>query len=124
MKPEGNDSKRFQIAGREVEHLEKLVNDILIYAKPSDPVKKPSDIENIINHALAMAEKAVEDKHIRIEKAFAKGLALLDVDPAMLEQVFLNIYHNAIEAMDDGGTLSISTRQTGGWVLVKEESTD
>ncbi|MCK4534571.1 MAG: PAS domain S-box protein, partial [Syntrophobacterales bacterium] len=119
MKPEGNDSKRFQIAGREVEHLEKLVNDILIYARPSDPIKNPSGIEKIIDHALAMAEKSVSDKHIRVETALAKGLPSLDVDPAMLEQAFLNIYHNAIDAMEDGGKLSISARQTNGRVLIE-----
>ena len=119
MKPEGNDSKRFQIAGREIEHLEKLVNDILIYARPSDPIKKPSDIEKIIDHALALAEKAVSDKHIRVKTALAKDLPSLDVDPAMLEQAFLNIYHNAIDAMEDGGKLSISARQTKGRVFVE-----
>ncbi|MBW2543892.1 MAG: PAS domain S-box protein [Deltaproteobacteria bacterium] len=119
MKPEGNDSKRFQIAGREVGHLEKLVNDILFYARPSNPIKKPSDIEKIIGHALAMAEKAVSDKHIRVKTALAKDLPSLDVDPAMLEQAFLNIYHNAIDAMADGGKLSISARQTNGRVFVE-----
>lgn len=119
MRPEGNDSKRFKIARREVEHLETLVNDILIYAKPSDPVKKSSSIKKIIDHALAMAEKSVADKHIRVERTFAKDLPPLDVDPAMLEQAFINIYHNAIDAMEDGGRLSISARQEGGRVLVE-----
>ena len=119
MKPEGNDSKRFQIAGREVEHLEKLVNDILIYAKPSDPIKKPSDLEKIIGHALAMTEKSVSDKHVRVEMDLAKDLPLLNVDPAMLEQAFLNIYHNAIDAMEDGGKLSISALQANGRVFIE-----
>ncbi len=119
MRPEGNDSKRFKIAQREVEHLEKLVNDILTYAKPSDPVKQSSSVKKIIDHALAMAEKSVADKHIKVEKTFAKGLPPLDVDPAMVEQAFLNIYHNAIDAMEDGGKLSISTRQKNGRVCVE-----
>ena len=119
MKPEGNDLKRFQIAAREVEHLEKLVNDILTYAKPSEPIIKPSVLEDIIDHALAMTEKSVSDKHIRVETALAKDIPLLNVDPAMLEQVFLNIYHNAIDAMDDNGKLTISARQTDGWVHVE-----
>ncbi|MBW2558816.1 MAG: PAS domain S-box protein [Deltaproteobacteria bacterium] len=119
MQPEGNNSKRFKIARREVEHLEKLVNDILIYARPSDPIKKPLDIEKIIDHALAMTEKAVTDKHIRVEKAFAKDLPPLNADPTMLEQAFLNIYINAMDAMEEGGELSISTRKTDGGVLVE-----
>ena len=119
MRPEGNNSKRFKIARREVEHLETLVNDILIYAKPSDPVKQPSSVKKVIDHALAMAEKSVADKHIRVERAFEKDLPLLDADPAMMEQAFLNIYHNAIDAMEDGGTLSISARQEDDRVCVE-----
>ena len=119
MQPEGNNSKRFKIARREVEHLEKLVSDILIYARPSDPIKNPSDLEKIIGHALAMAEKSVSDRHVQVEMDLAKDLPPLNVDPAMLEQAFLNIYHNAIDAMEDGGKLSISARQINGRVFVE-----
>jgi len=119
MQPEGNNSKRFQIALREVEHLEKIVNDILVYAKPSDPIKKPSGIEKIIDHALAMAEKSVSDKHVRVEMDLAKDLPPLNADPAMMEQAFLNIYLNAIDAMEKGGKLSISAGETGDRVFVK-----
>ncbi|MEA3486725.1 MAG: ATP-binding protein, partial [Thermodesulfobacteriota bacterium] len=119
MQPEGNNSKRFKIAGREVEHLEKLVNDLFLYAKPSEPQKKPSDIKNILDHALAMTEKSVSDKNVRVEMNIAKDLPPLDADPAMLEQAFLNIYLNAIDAMEKGGKLSISARKTEGQVLVE-----
>lgn len=119
LQPEGNDLKRFEIARREVEHLETLVNDILLYAKPSEPVKKRSNIQKIIDHALAMAEKAATDKHINIEKFLAHDLPTLNVDPAMLEQAFINIYLNAIDAMDMGGRLSIYAGQDDGRIKVE-----
>ncbi|MBW2675888.1 MAG: sensor protein ZraS, partial [Deltaproteobacteria bacterium] len=46
-------------------------------------------------------------------------LPLLDADPAMLEQAFLNIYHNAIDAMEDSGKLSISAMEENGRVCVE-----
>ena len=119
MQPEGNNSKRFKIAMREVKHLEKLVNDLLLYAKPSEPQKRPSNIKNILDHALAMTEKSVSDKHIRVEMDLAKSLPPMDVDPEMLEQALLNIYLNAIDAMEKGGKLSISARKTDNRVLVE-----
>ncbi len=112
MQPEGNNAARFKIARREVEHLEKLVNDLLLYAKPSEPQRKPSAVENMINAALAMTEKAASDKKIRVGMNIAKDFPLLNVDPVMLEQVFLNIYLNAIDAMEEGGKLSISAKKT------------
>ncbi|MCD6571450.1 MAG: PAS domain S-box protein [Deltaproteobacteria bacterium] len=120
IQPAGNDLKRFKIAQREVEHLEKLVNDILIFAKPAEPKKESSDIKKILEHALAMVEKLVSDKHIRVQTRFEKDMPAITVDSAMLEHAFLNIYHNAIDAMDVEGNLLISTKRLGNESVVIE----
>ena len=113
MQPEGNDLKRFRIAQREVEHLEELVNDVLIYARPAVPKRELSDIRRIIENALALVERLVADKNIHIQANFDDSLPLLDVDAAMLEQVFLNIYRNAVDAMEMDGILHITVRHRG-----------
>jgi PAS domain S-box-containing protein len=107
MQPTGNDLKRFKIAEREVEHLEELVNDVLIYARPATPKIEFSDMRKILENALAMAERALTDHRIQIQMSFEDNIPLVSVDAAMLEQAFLNIYRNAIEAMDDEGILRI-----------------
>jgi PAS domain S-box-containing protein len=114
IKPSGNDLKRFKIAQREVEHLEKLVNDVLIFARPSAPKKEPSDIKEILDHALAMAEKSRSDKRIQVIKRFEKKIPPIESDQAMLEQAFLNVYHNAIDAMEAEGVLLISAKRLSG----------
>lgn len=124
MQPSGNNSKRFRIARREVDHLEKLVNDILIFAKPSDPQKEPSSIKKILEHALAMVEKSVSDKEIHVQTRFQENIPCIKVDPAMLEQSVINIYLNAIDAMETEGKLCISARlidDDGKSVLVEVE---
>lgn len=110
MRPSGNDSKRFKIAQREIDHLEKLVNDILIFAKPSEPQKEPSNIKRILEHALAMVEKSVSDKEIHVRTRFEENIPPIEVDPAMLEQSFINVYLNAIDAMEAKGELCISAK--------------
>ncbi|MCX5840193.1 MAG: PAS domain S-box protein [Deltaproteobacteria bacterium] len=107
MQPTGNDLKRFKIAEKEVEHLEELVNDVLIYARPATPKIEFSDMRKILENALAMAERALTDHRIQIQMSFEENIPLVSVAAAMLEQAFLNIYRNAIEAMDDGGILRI-----------------
>ncbi|MBN1615328.1 MAG: PAS domain S-box protein [Deltaproteobacteria bacterium] len=109
MQPEANDLKRFKIAQREVEHLEQLVNDVLIYAKPAEPKCETSDLRRILEHVLAMTEMKLLDKYIEVQTRFDDRMPLLTVDAAMLEQAFLNLCLNAIEAMEPGGRLSIST---------------
>lgn len=113
MQPDGNDLKRFRIAQREVEHLEELVNDVLIYAKPALPKKQSSDIRKIIENALALVERLVADKNIHVQNDFEESLPFLQVDSAMLEQAFLNIYRNAADAMEMDGILRTTVRRAG-----------
>ncbi len=108
MQPQGNDLKRFKIAQKEVEHLEQLVKDVLIYAKPSAPRKIPVDARKIVEGAFAMAEKYLSEHPVRIETNFAAALPPVDVDVEMMKQAFLNIVLNAIDAMAPDGFLKIS----------------
>jgi len=119
MQPEGNDLKRFKIAQREVEHLEKLVSDVLIYAKPSTPHKESSDMRSIIDGSLAMVEKSVNDKDIDVQKRYADGITSVPVDPQMITQALINIFQNAIDAMEPGGRLMISLRNENGSLVIE-----
>jgi PAS domain S-box-containing protein len=110
MNPEGNDLKRFKIARREVEHLENLVNDVLIYARPMEPKKELADLQRILERSLSLCEKQIGEKQIQVKTNYDPDFPLLSIDPAMVEQVLINLYRNAIDAMDPGGTLSISAR--------------
>jgi len=113
LQPEGNDLKRFKIAQREVEHLEELVNDVLIFAKPGDPKKVPTDLRRTIENALEMVEKAVLDKHVNVTQRIELELPHPNIDGVMLEQAFLNIFRNAIDAMQERGHLQIIVRDSG-----------
>jgi PAS domain S-box-containing protein len=110
MNPTGNDLKRFRIAQREVEHLEELVNDVLIFAKPAAPLKETTKMRKVIEQALALAEKALLDKTIRVQAVFPDAVPALKIDTAMLEQAFLNLILNAVDAMEPNGELNVAVR--------------
>jgi len=110
MNPGGNDLKRFQIARKEVEHLEKLVSDILVFARPTEPDAHLGDLNMCVESSLAMAERGVEEKRIRVQTQLDDRLPPVSFDAAMLQQAFLNIYLNAIDAMGEEGLLTIRTR--------------
>jgi PAS domain S-box-containing protein len=109
MNPAGNDLKRFHIARKEVEHLEKLVSDILVFAKPTEPDVHLADLNMCLEYSLAMAEREVEKKKIKVQTQFDDRVPLLPFDSSMLQQAFLNLYLNAIDAMEENGTLTIRT---------------
>ena len=110
LKPVGNDLKRFEIARKEVEHLEKIVNDILTYAKPTEPEMKSTDIHYLLESSLMMAEKALSEKNIKVECNIEQDIPRINIDSSMLLHAFLNIHINAIDAMDKGGTLSLRAK--------------
>jgi len=121
LQPDGNDLKRFRIAQREVEHLEKLVSDVLIYAKPLDPHKEPSDMRAVVEGALAMVEKSLKDKNIEVHKRFPEDLRSIPVDQAMLRQALINLFQNASDAMEPGGQLTISLKDMKHLITIEIE---
>ena len=124
MNPAGNDLKRFHIARKEVEHLEKLVSDILVFAKPTEPEVHLADLNMCLEYSLAMAEREVEEKKIKVQTQFDDRVPLVPFDSSMLQQAFLNLYLNAIDAMEDNGTLTIRTGLAEGQEKVMIEIID
>ena len=109
MNPAGNDLKRFKIAEKEVEHLETLVNNVLVFAKPLEPKKMPADMAKVLAHAIAMAEKGIADKQVELQTQFS-NIPPIAVDAAMMADAFLNIIRNAVEAVAENGNITVSLR--------------
>jgi PAS domain S-box-containing protein len=109
MNPAGNDLKRFKIAEKEVEHLEMLVNNVLVFAKPLEPKKIPVDLAKVLDHAIAMAERGIADKQIELQTEYG-NIPPVTVDAAMMADAFLNIIRNAVEAVAEFGNITVSLR--------------
>ncbi len=112
MSPEGNDLKRFKIAQKEVEHLEELVNNVLVFAKPVEPKITSTDVAKILEEALAVSEKIIHDKQIEV-RLEARDVPMVNVDVAMIKDAFVNIIRNAVEAMEEKGYIRIYARSIG-----------
>jgi PAS domain S-box-containing protein len=112
MTPEGNDLKRFKIAQKEVEHLEELVNNVLVYAKPVAPRIAQADLIKILEQAIALAEQGIQAKSVDM-KIDVEDIPQVNVDSAMITDAFLNIIRNAVEAVETNGSIRISARSIG-----------
>lgn|GEM_PF-160673 len=112
MNPEGNDLKRFKIAQKEVEHLEELVNNVLVFAKPLEPRIFPFDLSRVLEQVIALTEKAISDKKIIITTSI-QDIPQIAGDMAMLTDAFLNIVRNAVEAVEEHGAIHIFARSIG-----------
>lgn len=96
---------------KQIYKLERLVKDLLNYAKPVPANYLPTDINGLIDKVLSffMAQWGRSD-HFKVEKSFLPSLPKIMIDPNSMEQAFLNIVLNAQKAMPAGGTFSVSTQ--------------
>lgn len=119
------DKKMAEVMIHEVERLNRVVGQLLELSKPLNIEKKPFSIATLISHSIKVIERNTEKKNIRINVRDIPPLPLVNIDSDMMNQVFLNLYLNAIEAMPDGGTLSIEAAQEkiSGKLIVTVEDT-
>ncbi len=96
------------IVGQESERINTLVQQLLDFAKPSAPAFQKCDIRKIINETLDFLSSRFIQSHITLNNYVSKTTPVwLRIDPNQVRQAFLNIFINAIEAMPDGGSLTI-----------------
>jgi two-component system, NtrC family, sensor kinase len=94
---------------QQVQRLDKTVNDLLFFGKPSMPELTCIDINDIIDKTLKFASQHRGVRNIDKRLELGSGLPAVYADGKQMQQVFLNIILNAFQAMANGGTLTIST---------------
>jgi signal transduction histidine kinase len=114
--------------GQEVVRLEALMRDFLNFAKPAKPQRVELNVNSLINTVLAFYVKsrpASPDRPnpVRIEKDF-QPLPEIKADAMQLQQIFLNLILNAIDAMQSGGTLCVRTFHEKETDLIRIEFSD
>ncbi len=106
----GSEEERYaDIMIEEVERLDRVVQELLDFAKPARPDRRASGTNDIIEEALALVTDDALYKNVTIVREFGEGLPPVFVDPDQIKQALLNVLLNAIEAMPDGGTLTVAT---------------
>jgi signal transduction histidine kinase len=108
------DDPRKEILGEvleQVKRLDKTVNDLLFFGKPTDPEPVCTDLNAALRKTLVFASQHRGSKGGIIDKLLDlyEDLPPVYVDPKQIQQVFLNLILNAIQAMQNGGTLTIKT---------------
>ena len=95
---------------KQIYKLERLVRDLLNYAKPVPANYLPTDINGLVDKVLSffVTQRGMPVDY-KIEKRLFSSLPRAMIDPSSMEQAFLNIILNAQKAMPRGGTFTVST---------------
>ena len=104
----------------------RTVGQLLDFARESPPQLIPTDLTAVIERSLALVEHELAARKITCSRSIDPGLPAILTDPRQLEQVFLNLFMNALEAMPKGGALTIGAarRRQGKASCVEARVTD
>lgn len=98
----------------EVDRLAELVNDFLLLARPGDITREPSDLHGLIDDVLHLEQPRADDAGVVFVREYAEEMPLILADGDKLKQAMLNLVTNALDAMAEGGTLTVRTSWSDG----------
>lgn len=122
------------IIATEVEKLETLLKEMLDFTSPRPPALVPDDLNDLIDSLARLHRQELEDRGIELRLDLAPRLSRVRVDRDQLQRAFLNLWRNAVQAMEgierthrleirtaaDGGGVTVTFADTGGGVPVSQ----
>jgi len=99
-----------RVMDEKIEHLNKIVERILDFARTTEPTLSPVNLNELIDELGLLVRHKLANQGVQLIRGLQPELPTVMGDAPQLEQVFLNLILNAAEAMPHGGTLTICTR--------------
>jgi PAS domain S-box-containing protein len=90
--------------------IHQIISAILDYARPHKPEYRTVNVTETIDKCILLVKKQFENAATQIVTDFEEKSQVVEADPHSLEQVFMNLFLNAYDAMEQAGTLTIRTR--------------
>jgi two-component system, NtrC family, sensor histidine kinase HydH len=104
------DSELADVVRREMGRIDSIVSQVLRCAAPPCAQQSTVRLHDVLEHALRLIQPQLERNSIALERSFQAAPDTIHGDDYQLEQAFVNLLLNALEAMNAGGTLFVATR--------------
>lgn len=107
-----------ETADQEITRISRVLGQMRDFYRPNPGQQQPTAVNETLREALALLNKQIEQSGVEVSLELASGLPAVSLIDYQLQQVFLNLILNALEAMPEGGQMFISSRLEGSNVLV------
>ncbi|UCC29321.1 MAG: hypothetical protein JSU86_14095, partial [Phycisphaerales bacterium] len=104
-------------------YAREVIRKLMVFARQMPPQKAQVDVNQVIDDALYFLEARCAKAGIQVVRELAAQVPEVTADPAQLKQILVNLIVNAIQAMPDGGTLTVSTRTSDTSVVLAVRDT-
>ncbi|HKL02001.1 MAG TPA: ATP-binding protein [Desulfotignum sp.] len=102
--------KAARLMVEEIDRVDRVISELLEFARPADLQLRTTQPEPLVRHSLHIIRHEAQTAGIQINESITTPLSELSLDPDRFTQVLLNLYINAIQAMPDGGVLTVDVR--------------
>jgi PAS domain S-box-containing protein len=106
----GNDKRRMEIMTGEISRLERILSEMLDFAKPLRLNLKPASVRRVITSCLEIMTVRFQEKGIEVRRKFSRSIPNILVDQDKIEQAIINVLQNSIDAVPAHGWIGITTR--------------
>lgn len=103
--------EELQIVIDEAQRARGVVRRLLDFARQSDNLRSLTDLNQLVEEVVSLTQLSTKVSRINIRINLDDALPRISADPNQIKQVFLNLIQNAIQAMPDGGELTLETQQ-------------
>ena len=112
-----------KIIMEECHRAKNIIQSLLKFSRPSKGETKEVDINKSIEMIVGLMEHPLKVINVAIKRNYQENLPLISIDEAQMEEVFMNFVNNAVEAMPDGGVVTITTFLEGDFLRIDFKDT-
>ncbi|MFH1941911.1 MAG: ATP-binding protein [bacterium] len=109
-KTDARTEKDYEVIFKEINRMEKFIQNFLDFARPPNPTYGLTDINESITHTLNLLAPQIKNKKVKLIKTLEAKDAHIHADKEQIQQVLVNIILNALQSMDNNGMIELNTR--------------
>jgi signal transduction histidine kinase len=119
--------KELELIMKEARRATGVVRRLLDFSRQGAHIRTSADLNEVVRDVIALSDHLIRSSDVALSLSLDESLPWVSMDPNQMKQVLLNLIHNALQAMQDGGALEISTclRERSGrrWVVMSVRDT-
>ena len=116
-------AKHIEVIIRNTERINFLITELLNCARPPKLNIQPHDVHEILEGILDSIKTKISSQRTEVRRKYNSQIPQITVDKEQIERVFSNVMINSLEAMPNGGKMTITTEMEGGFLVVKIRDT-
>jgi signal transduction histidine kinase len=114
----GENRELAEVVRRELKRIDGLATQMLRFAAPKPATLAPVNVHALLDHSLRLLEHQISSRMITLRRDYQAAPEMVRGDESQLQQAFMNLLFNAVEAMGNGGALTVTTETGQGQMKI------